>query len=435
MNTAHEAGVVVAVAAAIAAWRLRRSKSTRPQRGERGPTRTLTAVLEIARREITERLRGKVFRIGTLVTLLAIALAILVPKIGGSTGTPIQTVGVVGQAPPTLKLAVAIAAAASHDRATIVGEPSLVRAKRDLQNGRIALAISGSRTIIAKTTLGSRSSNLDSTFASTLAAYLGEVAAGRGVGIAPTQVARIGLAKPLPIQALERSPTPSTTAATTIGIVFIFVFLSQYCTWILMGVMQEKSSRVVEVLLATVRPLQLLGGKILGIGLVALGQATVIVLFALGVERAAGSDLLSGAQAMFLLAALLWIVLGYAFYCWLFAAAGSMASRQDQVQTLVLPLSIPMIIGYIFSITVAVSGHVNLLFKIAAYVPFTAPFTMPVLVALDQVAWWQLLVSAVISLASTVLAAYGAASIYRRAVLRTGERVRIRQLVGDAGRA
>ena len=142
-----------------------------------------------------------------------------------------------------------------------------------------------------------------------------------------------------------------------IGLVLLFFMLTQYNTWILIGVMQEKSSRVVEVLLATVRPIQLLGGKVLGIGLVALGQATLIVGFALIVGAAVGSDLLHGTAPLVLACQLLWLVLGYAFYCWVYAAAGSTAERQDQVQTLALPLSIPILLGYIFSITVASSGQ------------------------------------------------------------------------------
>ena len=57
--------------------------------------------------------------------------------------------------------------------------------------------------------------------------------------------------------------------------------------------------------------------------------------------------------------ALVWLVLGYAFYCWVYAAAGSMAERQDQVQSLALPLSIPIMFGYIFSLTTASSGNAS----------------------------------------------------------------------------
>ena len=213
------------------------------------------------------------------------------------------------------------------------------------------------------------------------------------------------------------------------GIVLLFFMLTQYCTWILIGVMQEKSSRVVEVLLATVRPIQLLGGKVLGIGLVALGQAALIVSFALVVGAAVGSDLLHGSAPVTLASELLWLVLGYAFYCWMYAAGGSTAERQDQVQTLAFPLSLPILLGYIYSITVVSSGKPDIFFKVLAYLPPTAPFAMSALVSLGQVTWWEFTASILITLAATAGMAVFAARIYRRAVLRTGGRVRVRELL------
>jgi ABC-2 type transport system permease protein len=210
--------------------------------------------------------------------------------------------------------------------------------------------------------------------------------------------------------------------------------LTQYCTWILIGVMQEKSSRVVEVLLAVVRPLQLLGGKVLGIGTVALGQAALIVGFALGLGAAVGSDLLKGTAPLALLSELLWLVLGYGFYSWVYAAAGSTAERQDQVQMLALPLSLPVLFGYIYSITVASSGHTNAFFKVLAYLPPTAPFCMSVLVGLSQATWWEFVASVLISIVATGGVALFAARIYQRAVLRTGGRVRLAELVGRPAR-
>jgi ABC-2 type transport system permease protein len=195
-----------------------------------------------------------------------------------------------------------------------------------------------------------------------------------------------------------------------------------------MGVMQEKASRVVEVLLATVRPIQLLGGKVLGIGLVAMGQAGLIVAVALIVGAAVGSDLLHGTAPLVLASQLLWLLLGYAFYCWVYAAAGSMAERQDQVQTLVLPLSLPIVLGYVLSITAASSGSASVFFKVLAYLPPTAPFAMPVLVGLGDVTWWQFVASVLISLAGTALMAWAAAGVYQRAVLQSGQRVSLRQV-------
>jgi ABC-2 type transport system permease protein len=241
---------------------------------------------------------------------------------------------------------------------------------------------------------------------------------------------QVGRAKPVPVKTLQPGTNGSSSGTSVIGLVLLFAMLTQYNTWILVGVMQEKASRVVEVLLATVRPIQLLGGKVLGIGLVALGQASLIVGFALVVAAAVGSDLLHGAAPLVLATELLWLVLGYAFYCWVYAAAGSMAERQDQVQTLALPLSIPILLGYIFSISVASSGNADLYFKILAYLPPTAPFCMPVLVGLSEVTWWEFVGSVLISIAGTAGMAVFAARIYRRAVLRTGGRVHLRDLLG-----
>jgi len=204
--------------------------------------------------------------------------------------------------------------------------------------------------------------------------------------------------------------------------------LSQYNTWILMGVMEEKSSRVIEVLLSSVRPIQLLTGKVLGIGIVALAQASLIVAFALALSKAVGSSLLHGSAPLVVVSTLVWLVLGYSFYCWVYAAAGSMIERQDQVQSLVLPLSLPMIFGYIMALTGASSGSPSLLLKVLAFLPPTAPFTMPVLVGFGAVTWWAFLVSAAISVLCTVGIARLAATVYRRAILRTGSRVRLREV-------
>ncbi len=111
---------------------------------------------------------------------------------------------------------------------------------------------------------------------------------------------------------------------------------------------------------------------------------------------------------------------------------GFMAERQDQVQTLAFPLSVPIIFGYIMALTGASSGSPSFFFKVLAYLPPTAPFAMPVLVGLGTVTWWEFLASAALSIVCTVGVARLAAAIYRRAVLRTGRRVRIRDVLTRA---
>lgn len=99
-----------------------------------------------------------------------------------------------------------------------------------------------------------------------------------------------------------------------------------------------------------------------------------------------------------------------------------MAERQDQVQSMALPLGAPMIFGYIVALTGASSGTPSTLVKVLAYLPPTAPFAMPTLVGFGQTAWWQFAASVVI----TVVATIGVA------VLRTGRRVRLREVVANS---
>jgi ABC-2 type transport system permease protein len=208
----------------------------------------------------------------------------------------------------------------------------------------------------------------------------------------------------------------------------MFILLQQYGTWTLMGVAEEKASRVVEVLLAAVRPIQLLAGKVLGIGLVALAQAGLVVAFALVLARVVGSTLLHGAAPLEILSTLFWFLLGYAFYSWVYAAA----ERQDQLQSMAFPLGIPIILGYITSLIVASSGDTSPFFDVLAFLPPTAPFAMPVLVGLGQTTWWAFTASALLSVFATAIVARLAAVIYRRAILRTGRRVRLREITSRA---
>jgi ABC-2 type transport system permease protein len=123
------------------------------------------------------------------------------------------------------------------------------------------------------------------------------------------------------------------------------------------------------------------------------------------------------------------LVLGYAFYCWVYAAAGSLVERQDQVQSLAFPLSLPIVFGYIIALTTAGSGSASEFFKVLAYLPPTAPFAMPVLVGFGTVTWWEFAASAAISIVCTIGMARLATAVYRRAILRTGRRVHLRELL------
>jgi ABC-2 type transport system permease protein len=383
----------------------------------------------VAAREIQQRIRGRIFRVGTLLILAVVAAAIVIPVLNKSKSGPQQT-GVVGGLSGPLRAAVVAAGRSIGTTVRLIPEASVAAARADLHSGRVDLAIVDAREILVSKAIGTADTSTTAQLVRAVARTLGVEEAFAAVGLSAAQAAQLAGARPLPVTSLEPAPARGAAHTTSlIGLILVFLMLTQYNTWTLIGVMEEKSSRVVEVLLAAVRPVQLLGGKVLGIGVVAFAQAALIVAFALVLARAVGSDLLHGTAPLALVSTLAWLVLGYAFYCWVYAAAGSMAERQDQVQSLAFPLSLPIVFGYIIALTTASSGSPSAFFKVLAYLPPTAPFAMPVLVGLGAVSWWEFAASAALSLLCTVGVARIATSIYRRAILRTGRRVRLREVV------
>jgi len=388
----------------------------------------------VAAREVRERIRGRVFRIGTLLILAVVAAAIVIPVLHRGTAQP-QRVAVVGALAAPLKAAIVAAGTNIGTAVHFVPEADVQTAHDGLRSGQVDLAIVGGRELVVNKGIQSTDTSMTAQLVRAVSKTLGVDEAFEAAGLSAAQAAQVAGARPLPVTSLQPGPLKGATRTTSIvGLILVFVMLTQYNTWILTGVMEEKSSRVVEVLLAAVRPVQLLAGKVAGIGLVAFAQAALIVVFALGLAKAVGSDLLHGTAPLLLASTLVWLVLGYAFYCWVYAAAGSMAERQDQVHSLAFPLSLPIIFGYIIALTAATSGSPSTFFDVLAYLPPTAPFAMPVLVGLGRATWWEFTASAVVSILCTVAVARLAAGIYRRAILRTGRRVRLREVLSGGVR-
>jgi ABC-2 type transport system permease protein len=418
--------VILGLALAFSVWRRRTRAGSGTQRKTRGidiGSGHLGIVGLVAGREVQQRIRGRAFRIATALILVGVAAAIVIPTLIHSKAKPVH-MGVVGSLSAAERTAVLNAARSAGSSVEFVDEPNQDAAETALRHGGIKVAIlNGANMLVYK------ADEANSTIVRVVASALGTARAVQAAQLTPAQVNALAGAEALPVHSLRtaKAKTPETATAV-ISLIVMFVLLSQYLTWTLMGVMEEKSNRVVEVLLATLRPLQLLAGKLLGIGAVVFVQAALVVGVALGLAKAVGSDVLKGASPLTLLAFLLWLVLGYAFYSWLYAAAGSTVERQDQVQTLAIPLALPMMVGYIGSISVVSSGSANAFLKVLAFLPPTAPFAMPTLVALHAVSWWQFIFSVAIVLATTAVTARLAATVYRRAILRTGGRVRLRDV-------
>ena len=208
----------------------------------------------------------------------------------------------------------------------------------------------------------------------------------------------------------------------------MFLLLQTYGGWVVSGVTREKASRVVEVLLSTLTPRQLLFGKILGIGTLALLHAAALVASAIVAAAIVGIDVPDGFRAADVLVGAVWFLLGYALYCSAFAAAGSLCSRAEDAQGAVLPIMLPLVAGYIIAFSAA--GGPSPLLWVLAFFPPTAVQCMPVLYATGEAPVWAMLVS----MAITAVAAYGiarlAAAIYSRSILKAGKRVSWREAIG-----
>jgi len=386
----------------------------------------------VAWREVRERVKGRVFRVGTIIVLLAVAAAVVIPTLNKGQEAH-EHIGIVGSLAVPQRATIAAIGTAIGTRVTMLEETSLSRAESGLRAGRLDLVVVDARRLLVDAPIASTDTSSTALLARAVSSSLSLEDGLEAAGIPPGQAARLANPAPLPIGSLQPAHHKSTAKTTVLyGLILTYVLLSQYGTWLIMGIVEEKSSRVIEVLLSTLRPGQLLFGKVLGIGIVAFLQSALIVATAIGLGAAVGSDLLHGSAPLDVLAILVWVVLGYAFYCWVYAAGGSLADRQAQVQSLAFPLQLPILFGYIVSLTSLGQGSASTLVKVLAWLPPTAPFAMPTLLALGQATWWEFGLSVLVMIGGIVLVARVASFIYYRSILRTGGRVRLRQVLAES---
>jgi ABC-2 type transport system permease protein len=204
--------------------------------------------------------------------------------------------------------------------------------------------------------------------------------------------------------------------------------LQTYGSWVLTAVTREKESRVIEVLLAVIRPKQLLVGKTSGIGSVALAHAAVLIVVAYVTTRIVGADITGGLRAGDLLVGAVWFLLGYALYCSVFAAAGALCARVEDAQAYAFPVMIPLLFAYLVSFSAA--DGANTLLWVLAFIPPTAVLAMPSLYAIGAASLWTVALSMAITAVAVVVVANVAAKIYERSVLRTARKVRWREAFG-----
>jgi ABC-2 type transport system permease protein len=379
----------------------------------------------VARREIRLRAKTRVFVITTAIMLIAVALAVALPAILSGKSKPTR-VGIVGGDTATLSSIVTEAGRLSGGQAIAVREPSQAAAEAALRSGDLgAVLIDGKEIIVKQVPLGGPSGAV---------ASLAQLAGlSRLIQTVPGAESAVAHGVTLPVRGLE---TPSTSLSSRLTglftVIIVWILISVYGSQIALSIGEEKSSRVIEVLLSTVRPMQLLIGKVLGVGLLALGQALAMLVVFIIAGFASGSNLVHGATLGVVIAGGVFIVLGYAFYCTAFAAAGSLVSRQSDVNSTIMPVQLPLIIAYALSYTVIYANGANVFYHLLGFLPPTAPIAMPVLYAAGDAPLWQVVVSAVICAAGVVWMARVAVRIYTNSILKTGPRISFRQAIRES---
>jgi ABC-2 type transport system permease protein len=378
-----------------------------------------------ARREVVERTRrDRSFLISTLVTLAILCAIIFLPRLFGSDNPKEFDVGLVGAASQPLGPALTAQGEAAGVRIHLRRPASAAEAEAAIRDGSLDLAVIDARQLVAKAEIDEQLNLL----------VQGASRAARAqqtlqrAGVPPDEIQAALAPPPLPVRSLEPvdEDARSKRAIATVAVFILYGQLIGYCFTVAMGVVEEKSTRVVEVLLAAVRPVQLLAGKIVGIGLVGLFQLAIIGVIGLALATASGVITLPPDAAPTIGSVLLWFLLGYAFYSSLFAVAGAIVSRQEELQNTATPLNLLMVASFFVAFSTSVSGADSTLARVSTFLPPVAPLVMPMRIAGGDAAPWEIALSLAIMLVSIVVVVVLAARLYEGAILRTGARVKLR---------
>jgi ABC-2 type transport system permease protein len=410
--------------------------SATPDRSGLSPRR---AVYLIARREFATRIRGKVFIVGTVVAvaLLAVYAVLQLAVIDRINTTTTFKVGFAG---PATALAQPLEAASPSlgFKVHVRDIATEAQGRSDVRAGSLDALVEGAPgapRVVVKT-------GIDPTLQAALVSLAKQnvlstdlSAAGLSPAAVESQVnaASIHLETLQPVNAAELQ-------GPIIGFVMAFalyLFIGIYGNVIGQGVVAEKASRVVEILLSTVRPGQLLLGKVIGIGLVGLLQLGIIAVCGLLLTVPTGVLTLPGAAVSAVALGVMWFALGFVLYALMLAATASLVSRVEDVGSATVPVSMMMVVTWLLAYVVAIPaidavtgggaaphGLATLTTVLSLIPPFT-PVLMSIRMAAGEVPLWQGLLALVLVLASICGVTWLGARIYANSVLRFGARIRI----------
>jgi ABC-2 type transport system permease protein len=374
----------------------------------------------VAGREISTRLRDKTFLISTAVILLLV-LGAMVFQVIIASGASQQKIGVVGDR-IALEPALTAQGEAIGVDVTVVGIADEAAARTALSNGDVdGVLVDGTGsdpTLLVEQSAGGQLQAVVQGAVTQLS--LSRQLAEAGVTQIDLAQVHVDAQDPRADEADER------IGVAVVGIVVLYTLLILIGQFVAQGVVEEKSTRVVELLLATMRPWQLLAGKILGLGV--LGLAQILTLAVIGVAGAIAFDVVSlpGQLIGTVFSVVAWFVLGYAFYASVFAAAASLVSRQEDLASVITPTTVLLVVGFFIALQAAGNPSGGLA-VVTSFIPGLSPLVMPVRMAAGAAAWWEILLSVALMLVAIAFVVRLGGRIYAGALLRTGGKTKLRE--------
>jgi ABC-2 type transport system permease protein len=390
----------------------------------------------VARREVRQRIKSRTYRITTAVLLLIVLGGIIIPQVFDDGEGTTYDLGLVGTTSAELLGTLGVLAEATEARIDTKEYDDVAAGEAALKTDEIdALLVNGEEYVTNDPVLrvfafagGSGLSSLVAGAAQT--ARLQELADSAGMSI--VEVARMLTENPLELRSLE-PPDPNRETNTIVsfaGLILLYIGILSYGAWTLNGVIEEKTNRVVEVLMSALRPHQLMAGKVIGIGLLGIAQLLLIVVTAAVAALAVDLVDIPDVSAGLIGSLLLWFVLGFSFFSVAYAAAGALVSRLEEAQSVATPLTMVGVAGY-FAAFAVLENPDGVVAKITTFLPPVAPFVVPIRQAQDAIALWESAVSIALMLAATYGLIRLAGRVYSGAILSVGARVKI----GDAWRS
>jgi ABC-2 type transport system permease protein len=377
------------------------------------------AIRVIARREILERGRDRSTAISTLVTIVILAAIVVIPAALGLGDDPKVDVAASGQRSAGLADAARTQQEPFGVRITVqrVGDDRAATQAVDDGDADVAVLRDG-------TALKAADDAEDGALAALQAASAQQRTtaelAGRGIRPGTTRA----LLNPTPLPVAQSAEDDASGLAFVVLLV-LYGQLLAYGYVVASGVVEEKQSRIVELVLSAIRPRDLLAGKVLGIGVVGVVQLLVIGVVGLVLSAVTGRLDVGGAGVPGALGiALAWFLLGFALYATAYAMAGALVSRAEDLQSSTTPITMAVIGSFLLSFA-AVDDPSGPLAQILSFIPLSAPLVMPVRMVGGGVAAWEVLLSVLVMLVAIALLVSLAGRVYGNAVLRTGGRVKL----------